>query len=265
MSMLIQGPKQPGSDINLYLKLLKDELDTLWSSQGVPTWDAVAEDYFPMRAALLCTVHDLPGYAYIAGQVFHGFFGCVTCMDDPTFHQLEKAGSSKTVYIGHRRWLRNTDPWRKRGDLFNGKDEPRGPPRKRSGDEIYELLNGWEECPEPRKKRQMPKPLHGVWKTRSVFWDLPYWPIFSTPNCLDLMHITKNVYESLFSTVLHMADRTKDGPKSRRDLKHMNIRAELQGGYQNGDDDQSDEETDGHPAKRVKKNDYYCPPLLLNS
>ena len=29
MSMLIQGPKQPGNDINLYLKLLKDELDTL--------------------------------------------------------------------------------------------------------------------------------------------------------------------------------------------------------------------------------------------
>jgi len=34
----------------------------------------------------------------------------------------------------------------------------------------------------------------------------------------------------LFSTVLHMADRTKDGPKARRDLKHMNIREELQGG-----------------------------------
>jgi hypothetical protein len=28
MSMLIQGPTQPGSDINLYLELLKEELDT---------------------------------------------------------------------------------------------------------------------------------------------------------------------------------------------------------------------------------------------
>ena len=42
MSMLIQGPKQPGSDINLYLKLLKDELDMLWAPEGVSTWDAVA-------------------------------------------------------------------------------------------------------------------------------------------------------------------------------------------------------------------------------
>jgi hypothetical protein len=38
MSILIQGPKQPGININLYLQLLKDELDTLWD-QGVNTWD----------------------------------------------------------------------------------------------------------------------------------------------------------------------------------------------------------------------------------
>jgi hypothetical protein len=31
MSMLIQGPTQAWSDINLYLELLKEELDTLMS------------------------------------------------------------------------------------------------------------------------------------------------------------------------------------------------------------------------------------------
>ena len=61
MCMLIQGPKQPGTDINLYLKLLKDELHTLWEEGGVNTWDALEEEYFPMRAALLCMVHDLSG------------------------------------------------------------------------------------------------------------------------------------------------------------------------------------------------------------
>ena len=45
MSMLIQGPKQPGNDINLYLQLLKDELHKIWT-EGVNIWDAVAEDYF---------------------------------------------------------------------------------------------------------------------------------------------------------------------------------------------------------------------------
>ena len=83
MSMLIEGPKQPGKDINLYLGLLKEELDTLWKTPA-NTWDAAAKQYFPMRAALLTTVHDYLGYGYVAGQVVHGFSGCVKCMDDTT-------------------------------------------------------------------------------------------------------------------------------------------------------------------------------------
>ena len=35
MSMLIEGPKQPGNDINLYLGLLKEELDTLWKTPPI--------------------------------------------------------------------------------------------------------------------------------------------------------------------------------------------------------------------------------------
>ena len=64
MSMLIEGPKQPGNDINLYLGLLKEELDTLWKTPA-NTWDAAEKEYFPMRAALLTTVHDYLGYGYL--------------------------------------------------------------------------------------------------------------------------------------------------------------------------------------------------------
>ena len=55
MSILIQGPTQPATDINLYLELLKEELDTLWN-EGVETWDAFGEEYFTMKAALITTV-----------------------------------------------------------------------------------------------------------------------------------------------------------------------------------------------------------------
>ena len=89
MSMLIQGPKQPGNNINLYLKLLKDELDTLWAEEGVKMWDSFGEKYFYMRAVLLCTVHDLLGYGYVAGQACHRH-NCVRCIDDPMFLQLPK-------------------------------------------------------------------------------------------------------------------------------------------------------------------------------
>ena len=30
-------------------------LDMLWAKEGVKTWDAFGEEYFPMRAVLLCT------------------------------------------------------------------------------------------------------------------------------------------------------------------------------------------------------------------
>jgi hypothetical protein len=67
----------------------------------------------------------------------------------------------------------------------------------------------------------------GVWKRRSVFWDLSYWKILGTPHCLDVMHITKNVCESLLGTLFNMLDRTKDGSKARNDLMSLNIRKEL--------------------------------------
>ena len=70
MSILIQGPIQPGNDINLYLQLLKEELDTLWETKGVSTWDASAREFFPMIAALICMVHDFLGYGYVSGQVY---------------------------------------------------------------------------------------------------------------------------------------------------------------------------------------------------
>ena len=56
MVMLIQGPKQPGNDIDVYLKIFKEELQILWSKQGVNTWNARKQDHFPMRALMLTTV-----------------------------------------------------------------------------------------------------------------------------------------------------------------------------------------------------------------
>jgi hypothetical protein len=236
--MLIQGPTQPGSDINLYLELLKEELDTLWE-EGVETWDAHKKETFCLKVALLTMVQDYLGYGYIACQVCHVHKACVRCMELTPFLQLGKdPGSLKTVYMRHRMWLPKNDPWRRRGDLFNGKDELEGPPPKRSGVEIDILLKDWKNCPPQgkiiKKRKRGEKnnkaevePLMGVWKRRSVLWDLPYWKILGTPHCLDVMHITKNVCEKLLGTLFNMPDRTKDGPKARNDLMARNIRKEL--------------------------------------
>jgi hypothetical protein len=39
MPVLIQGPKQPGNNIDIYLRLLVEELQLLWSKPGVRVWD----------------------------------------------------------------------------------------------------------------------------------------------------------------------------------------------------------------------------------
>jgi hypothetical protein len=66
MCILIQGPKQPGVDMHLYLGLLKEELADVWEMPP-RTWDAYSEDYFPLRVALFTTVQDYPSYSYFFG------------------------------------------------------------------------------------------------------------------------------------------------------------------------------------------------------
>jgi hypothetical protein len=123
-------------------------------------------------------------------------------------------------------------------------------------------LKNWKECPAPGKKRKAPTPLMKVWKTRSVFWDLPYWKILHMPHSLDVKHIMKNVCESLLGTLLNMPERTKDEPKERSDLKNMGIREDLQGGRSydgTSDEDDQEEDTQSHRKRkrRVKQNDYF--------
>jgi hypothetical protein len=184
-------------------------------------------------------------------------------MNYTTYKQLEKdPGSLKTVFMGHRRWLGQDDPWRKCKELFNRQVKIRRAPRTRSGKEIFEILKNWKECPAPGKKRKAPTPLMKVWKTRSVFWDLPYWKILHMPHSLDVKHIMKNVCESLLGTLLNMPERTKDEPKERSDLKNMGIREDLQGGRSydgTSDEDDQEEDTQSHRKRkrRVKQNDYF--------
>ena len=119
----------------------------LWKTPA-KTWDASEGGYFYMRAALITTVHDYLSYGYVVGQVCNGYCGCMRCMDDTMSQQLtsrKDGGSGQIVYMGHRRWLEQDDPWRNCGDLFNGHAEHRGPPRKRSGAEIDELLKDDEK------------------------------------------------------------------------------------------------------------------------
>ena len=57
MLVLIPGPKQPGNDIDVYLRPLVEELLLLWGDEGVWMWDEYKQKNFNLRALLFVTIN----------------------------------------------------------------------------------------------------------------------------------------------------------------------------------------------------------------
>ncbi|XP_075659328.1 uncharacterized protein LOC142629262 [Castanea sativa] len=70
------------NEIDTYLKPLVDELKELWE-EGVETYDAYSKEHFQMRATLLWTIHDYPGFGNVSGWRTKGYHSCYTCNDEP--------------------------------------------------------------------------------------------------------------------------------------------------------------------------------------
>jgi len=60
-----------------------------------------------------------------------------------------------------------------------------------------------------------------------VFFDLPYWSSLDARHCIDVMHLEKNVCDSIIGTLLNILGKTKDGLNSRLDHVAMKIRGQL--------------------------------------
>ena len=62
-----------------------------------------------------------------------------------------------------------------------------------------------------------------MWKKRSIFFDLPYWSDLDVRHCIDVMHVEKNVCDSVIRTLLIIQGKTKDCLNTRQDLADMGI------------------------------------------
>ena len=49
-----------------------------------------------------------------------------------------------------------------------------------------------------------------LYKKRSIFFNLEYWEHLFVCHQIDVMHIEKNVCESIYGTLLHQPGKTKD-------------------------------------------------------
>lgn len=137
MSLLIPGPKSPGNDIDVYLRPLIDELQTLWET-GAETFDISTRQNFQMRAAVMWTINDFPAFACLSGWSTKGKLACPCCASDTCHRRLHN--SSKECYMGHRRFLPPEHPWRKQKKDFDNTIEERVAPKRPSGDDMLETL-----------------------------------------------------------------------------------------------------------------------------
>ena len=58
-------------------------------------------------------------------------------------------------------------------------------------------------------------------------FDLPYWSDLDVTHCIDVMHVKKNVCDSVIGTFLNIQGKTKDGLNTHKDLVEMGIRDQL--------------------------------------
>ncbi|KAI5340561.1 hypothetical protein L3X38_019835 [Prunus dulcis] len=99
---------------------------------------------------------------------------------------------------------------------FNGKPEYGIPPEPLTGEEVLHMVeNGDRVC----------------WKKKSIFFDLEYWKYLPVRHALDVMHIEKNVCDSIIGTLLEIPGKNKDGIAARLDLLNMGVKTDLQPKY----------------------------------
>jgi hypothetical protein len=67
----------------------------------------------------------------------------------------------------------------------------------------------------------------GLFKKRSIFWNLPYWKDLMVHHAIDIMHVEKNVCEALVDTLLDIFGKTKDTLNTQMDLEEMKLRKDI--------------------------------------
>ncbi|XP_075665944.1 uncharacterized protein LOC142635709 [Castanea sativa] len=223
LSLLILGPHQTGNEIDTYLKPLVDELKELWE-EGVEIYDAYSKEHFQMRAMLLWTIHDYPGFGNVSGWRTKGYHSCYTCNDEPYSEVLE----SKIGFINHRAYLPMEHRWR-HSRLHNGLSEKWKRSLELEVGKIQEQLDRMPNIilgkhPSAKKRQLIGEP---NWSKVSILYKLPYWKNKKLKHNIDVMHVEKNISESIYGTLLGIEGRNKDTDKARIDLQNMNFRHTL--------------------------------------
>ena len=199
---------------------------------------------FTLCAVLLWTINDFPAYGMLSGWSTKGKFACPYCNKDIEYLWL-KFGC-KHCYLGHRCWLVPNHKWRRNKISFDNKVETREAPAPLTSPQVLEQYATFEQVmfgktSKKRKQRDEDTRWHN-WRKQSIFFDLPYWKHLLVRHNLDVMHIEKNICDSVLGTLLDIEGKSKDSVKARLDMQSLGIRM------------------DQHPV--IKNDKYVLPPAM---
>ena len=182
LALLIPGKEACKDDsFDVYIEPLVEELLDLW--EGVPAYNAHPDAMirqFTLRAMVLWTIHDLPGYGMVAGTAHSGTIACPPC--GPQMKGIWAHELGKFVYPFGRRWLEDDHPYRSvaAAKFFDGVEETRPRPTHVTAEAQLACAAEYEEWKQHgyRSKHDPPDPSksHGMKRT-SILFRLPYWKV----------------------------------------------------------------------------------------
>jgi hypothetical protein len=183
LALIVLGPKDPVTKINVFMQPLIEELKVLW--QGVEAYDSHLKHSFTLRVAYLWSIHDLLAHGIFSGWCVHGRLRCLICMGDSQAYRL-KHDKKETFFDVHRRLLPSNHPFRNDTKSFQkGKRVRDGPLKRQTGEDIMRQHRdlksiaggGFEGYSEQHN-----------WTHISFLWELPYMKALLLPHNIDLMH-----------------------------------------------------------------------------
>ena len=139
MPVLIQGLRQPGNDIYVYLRPLVDELLQLWGKPGVSVWDEHKQEPFDLRALLFVTINDWPALSNISRQSNRGYNACTHYLDKIKGTHLGKC--KKIVYLENHQFLPANHVVRNKVKHFKGEACHQKKPGLPTGKDVLAMVN----------------------------------------------------------------------------------------------------------------------------
>jgi hypothetical protein len=214
----------------MFLEPLMQDMAKL-SNEGVRMWDQYQQEYFTLYAIIFVCIHDAPEGFTLSGQTKGKSGTCLVCVDGTA--SLYLPSSRKLVYMQHRQFLPRKHKYRKMKMHFDNIVEKDSAPKQYTRKLVFEMVKSIEVVfrkgtVKGQKKKKTPTLTDIPFKKQLIFFMyLPYWKELQTYHSIDLIYVTKNIFDSIIGTLMDMPRKTKDGLKSRTNLVQFELRPEL--------------------------------------